>query len=325
METMPNLASVMSTPRPLVIRDGSPSSFLSRFLSQLIIPLSADGEFLGTIQFASTAANRYGQNDVRIGYMLSLQLSSAIRNARLVAALEATRHELKMRVEELDAYGHTIAHDLKSPLSSIMVRTQMVMRYFSQEVPPKVLETMTSIEDSGRLMSRMIDQLLMLAKLRHEDAAPVFVDTRSAIERVLQRFDHLIESSGVKVEVAPDLPPTHGQEQWIEEIFANLISNAIKYMGQDNPHPTVYVRGKPEGSTVRYEIEDTGMGIKPEDLSRLFQTFSRLHVDSGIEGTGLGLSIVLRIIRKLNGDIGVESTYGKGTTFWLRLPAAPDS
>ena len=112
-----------------------------------------------------------------------------------------------------------------------------------------------------------------------------------------------------------------GHAQWIEEIFANLVSNAIKYMGKDNPDPRISIRGKPEGDMVRYEVCDTGVGIAPDDQARLFEMFTRLHTVNA-EGLGLGLSIVHRIINKLNGQIGVESEVGKGSTFWFSLPAA---
>jgi signal transduction histidine kinase len=252
--------------------------------------------------------------------MLSLQLSSAIRNANVVAELQATQQELKMRVEELDAFGHTIAHDLKSPLGNISLRSQMFGMKYGEQVPADALTMVAAIGQSAGMMTRMIDQLLMLAKLRHADKQLVQVKVRPTIDAALLRFSHQIEQHVIRVEVA-DVPDACGQAQWVEEIFANLISNAIKYMGEDNPAPSITITGVAQADAVRYEVRDTGVGIKAEDQGRLFEMFARVHEIPGIEGLGLGLSIVQRIIRKMRGEIGVESTYGEGTTFWFTLPS----
>jgi signal transduction histidine kinase len=114
-----------------------------------------------------------------------------------------------------------------------------------------------------------------------------------------------------------------GYGPWIEEVFANLISNAVKYIGKDNEAPCITIRGMRDGDMVRYEVEDNGLGIKPEDQARLFDMFSRFH--KGEEaGFGLGMSIIQRIVTKLKGTMGVQSEPGVGSTFWFALPAPPD-
>jgi signal transduction histidine kinase len=113
-----------------------------------------------------------------------------------------------------------------------------------------------------------------------------------------------------------------GYGPWIEEVFANLISNAIKYIGKDNPEPRIIVRGSRVGSIVRYEVKDNGLGISEKDQERLFEMFSRFHTGEA-SGLGLGMSIVQRIVDRLNGQLGVESALGKGSSFWFALAAAP--
>jgi signal transduction histidine kinase len=322
--TMPNLGAAMNTPRPQLIREGMVSAFLSAYPSQLIIPLSADNVFLGTINFGAKTPNRYTMDDMRIGYMLSMQLSSAIRNAQVVNELKATREELRLRVEELDAFAHTIAHDLKSPLGNILLRSQFVTYRFRDQMPTEAIEMLSSVEDSTQLMGRMIDQLLMLTKLRHTDQNVISVNARYMVEAAFKRFSHLIEANRITITIADNLPDCAGQTQWVEEVFANLISNAIKYMGENNPAPAIAIDGQRTGEVIRYTVKDNGVGIKPEDQSRLFAMFSRLHDVKGVEGLGLGLSIVRRIIKKLRGEIGVDSVYGQGSTFWFSLPIAQD-
>jgi signal transduction histidine kinase len=192
---------------------------------------------------------------------------------------------------------------------------------FKDKVPAEALEAVQTIEASSQLMNRMIDQLLWLAKLRNMNEALTDVNVNDIVHNALLRFTHLIEQKHIKVDIAPSLPRAHGHTQWIEEIFANLISNALKYMGDENPAACIIVRASTADHYVRYEVTDTGIGIKPEDRARLFEMFTRLHHIEA-EGLGLGLSIAHRIVKKLGGDIGVESTYGKGSTFWFTLPAA---
>ncbi|MBC8171269.1 MAG: GAF domain-containing sensor histidine kinase, partial [Anaerolineae bacterium] len=313
-----NVGRAIQYSQPQLIRAGSPSPFLSAYQSQIIIPLVADASVLGTINFATTQAQCYTQDDMRIGYMLALQLASAIRNAHNFQELKRTRDELRQytaeleaRNQELDAYSHTIAHDLKSPLNSMMLRSEMVVMKFADQLTPDAITTLKGINISGKKLNEMIDQLLWLAKLRRAADVRQVVDVPQAVKAVLLRFTHL--TGQIQLEIVPPLPEALGHAQWIEEIFANLISNAIKYMGTANADPRIWIRGSIEADRVRYEVQDNGIGIAPEDQTRLFEMFTRVHAVQ-VEGLGLGLSIVYRIVTRLNGQVGVISTPGNGST-----------
>lgn len=313
-----NIGQAIRTMHPQLLTEGSPSLFLKRYPSQIIIPLTADDICLGTINFASTFASQYTHDDMRIGYMLALQLSSAIRNANIITQLRCTQNELQLRVEELDAYAHTIAHDLKSPLSNILLTGEIFGLKFGDQIPPEALKRVNSMVSSGKQMNTMIDQLLWLAKLRDPQEAITEMPVRPTIYMAVSRFSHVIEERGITITVAEENPVILGHPQWIEEVFANLISNAIKYMGDDNPEPRITIKSLLKDDMVRLEVADNGVGIKPEDQKRLFDMFTRLY-SVNAEGLGLGLSIVRRIISKLDGEIGVESTFGEGSTFWFTL------
>jgi signal transduction histidine kinase len=318
---VPSISEVLKTGQPRLIAEKTDSPFLARYASQIIIPLLADDVILGTINFAATEPKRYTHDDMRIGYMLSLQLSSAIRNAMIVTELRHTQEELRLRVEELDAYGHTIAHDLKSPLASLMLRSELFAMKFSDMVPAEATEYVNAIHNSGQLMNKMIDQLLWLARLRDPDDSMEVVPIKPVVDVALARFTDQIASRKIAVTVSATMPDAFGHEQWVEEIFANLISNAIKYMGDKTPAPRIEISGSAQAGHGRYVVRDTGLGVKPEDQKRLFAIFSRLHAGEA-EGLGLGLSIVHRIVKRLGGDVGVESADGAGSTFWFTLPLA---
>lgn len=313
-----NVGSSIKSMHPQLVYDGSSSPFLSGFQSQIIIPLTAENESLGTINFATQEPRQYTQDDMRIGYMLSLQLSSAILNANILKELRSTQQELSLRVEELDAYAHTIAHDLKSPLANIILAGELFELKYSRQLPDDANNRLSSITSSAQQMNTMIEQLLWLAKLRNPEDAITSVETVAVAEAAFARFTQRLEEKKIKTSVASDLPVVMGHPQWIEEVFANFISNAIKYMGDDNPDPQIHIKWRMHEDKVCLEIADTGVGIKDEDKEHLFEMFTRLHTVKA-EGVGLGLSIVQRIISKLDGTIGVESTYGEGSTFWFAL------
>lgn len=323
MLVMPNIAIPLKTGQPQLIHNGSESPLFSKYLSQLIIPLTSEKTVLGTINFAAVEARRYTSDDMRIAYMLSLQLTSALRNANTVAELRQTQHLLSMRVEELDAYSHTIAHDLKTPLASILLRCEM-FELNHPDLPVEALQQVRDIAQSAKNMNRMIEQLLWLAKLRDTLEYINEVNVEFCAKAAVQRVSHFIEEKKITVVIEPELPNSYGHGQWVEEVFANLIGNAVKYMGDHNLQPQITICGKPQGEFVRYEVIDTGVGIKPEDQKRLFEMFTRLKTVHA-EGLGLGLSIVKRIVQKLGGEFGVESIFGQGSTFWFTLPANGNS
>lgn len=324
----PNLSYPLKTGQSRLVINGSPSPFLNAYQSQIIIPLVSEDIVMGTIHFAAKEPRAYTQDDLRIGYMLALQLSAAIRNAKLFDELKRAEAELRRRAEELedrnrelDAYNHTIAHDLKSPLTGIVLAADLIDLRFGNDLPEVARYQFNMIRDNGKRMATMIDQLLSLAKLRDVTGTATKIDMVSAVEGALMRFNHVLKEKDIAVVYAADMPPAMGHGQWAEEVFANLISNAIKYMGEDNDKPSIQIRGFIQGDNVRYEVQDTGVGIEPADQARLFEMFTRLHTVKDADGLGLGLSIVHRIVTKMGGNVGVESEPGKGSTFWFTLPA----
>lgn len=301
--------------------------FLQEYASQMILPLLSDDQVIGAICFAARRDNLYTYEDLRIGHLLSLQLSAALRNARYLRDLRMAEEGLRRYAEqlerqnaELNAYSHTIAHDLKSPLATVPIMTYIARKAIQQNQLELALSRLDEVDTSAERMSKMIDQLLWLAKLRDPAGQMVCTPVRPVAEAAVQRFKSAISERGIRVEIAPDLPPVLAHEQWLEEVFANLISNAIKYIGADNPQPCIRIFAERHGSAARYLVADNGLGIPAEQQHRLFEMFTRLH-EGQAEGLGLGLSIVQRIIANLKGRVGVESEVGQGSTFWFELPS----
>ncbi len=227
------------------------------------------------------------------------------------AALRRYAATLEVTNKELDAYNHTIAHDLKSPLAIVNGYAYLLMDEPLSDEGRKMVDTVAMVTHN---MADMIDDLLKLASLRNAEASVTRVDMGVALESALQR----IEDRRQFVTVEGDLPPALGHAPWLTEVFANLINNALKYTPADRT-PDIRVRGMVQGTMVRYEVQDNGVGIAAEDRQRIFELFTRLPNEGTAKGLGIGLSIVRRVVERLGGQIGVDSAPGQGSTFWFTL------
>ncbi|OUD13310.1 ATP-binding response regulator [Thioflexithrix psekupsensis] len=243
---------------------------------------------------------------------------------RLQTELEQRSKELEQRNIELDAFARTVAHDLKNPLNVIMGYTEMLLLELSPHEPPKpdVLETVAQVGQASQKMLSIIDALLLLSGVAQRDKVPMSpLDMTDIIHTSLsERLASMIDRHQVKVNLPETWPDASGYAPWVEEVWVNYLSNAIKYGGQP-PEVTLGAEVIEQESMVRFWVRDNGAGLSPEACAQLFTPFTRLNQQGGIEGHGLGLSIVRQIIDKLHGQTGIESQEGQGSLFYFTLPA----
>jgi two-component system cell cycle sensor histidine kinase/response regulator CckA len=254
-------------------------------------------------------------------------------------AQEAVRkytEELRSRNEELDAFAHTVAHDLKNPLSLVMGFAQLLesdLGSFSEE---ELASYLAIISKNSRKMIQIIDELLLFSQVRQSGVTISTIDMQEVVREACNRLAAMIEEHDADVNLPAEWPAALGYEPWVEEVWVNYLSNAIKYGGRpprielgaalvDDPG-----RERGDGSErelrlsmVRFWIRDNGPGIRSEDQALLFKPYTRLQPVRAA-GHGLGLSIVRRIVHKLGGDVAVESrgVPGEGCVFSFTLPAA---
>ncbi|MBE2223903.1 MAG: HAMP domain-containing histidine kinase, partial [Anaerolineae bacterium] len=222
-------------------------------------------------------------------------------------------------IRELDAYAHTVAHDLKNPLALTISYGDLLaeLHPFTHENQALYLERM---QQNGRRMLRIVDELLLLATIIGQDHIPIEPLMMSDVfQAVLERFEATIQQTQAEIIMPEAWPLVLGYGPWIEEVWANYISNALKYGGKP-PHITVGFNVVETTGMVRFWVKDNGQGLEPDAQQRLFQEFERLG-QKRVQGHGLGLSVVRRIIERLNGQVGVESEVGKGSLFFFTLPA----
>lgn len=232
--------------------------------------------------------------------------------------LRLQTEELTERNEELDAFAYTVAHDLKNPIASMMGFASLVQNYYDRMDDATIKEYIGLIMESGEKLKEIINALLILAgasKMDNPEMSPL--DMRDIVEQAKSRLVSSIDERGAKIHVQNHFPMAEGYGPWVEEIWANYLSNAVKYGGDP---PEVEVGGEVlDNGMVRFWVQDNGDGLNDEERDRVFTPFTRLS-EVAVEGHGLGLSVVQRIVERLGGTVGVESPPGAGARFHFTLP-----
>jgi len=191
--------------------------------------------------------------------------------------------------------------------------------YIDSITPEELRENLDAILRSGKKMTNIIEELLLLAGVRRMDVVSEPLLMRAIVNDAVNRLDIVVEETGANITINQNLPTAMGYAPWLEEVWVNYIDNAMKYGGTP-PNLTVGA-DDPKDGRVRFWVQDNGAGLTDAQQGKLFIPFTRLS-QIRAEGHGLGLSIVHRIINKLHGTVGVESVMGQGSKFWFTLPQA---
>jgi two-component system, sensor histidine kinase and response regulator len=222
----------------------------------------------------------------------------------------------------LTAYSHTVAHDLKTPLAILIGFIEMLLADYDSFSREEILSALTRMSDAGQRMNQLIESLLLLAAASSREVEVSPLDTHDLLNSVLRQLAPMIEEKGAQI-IKPDTwPQVLGYGPWVEQVWLNYLTNGLKYGGVP-PILTLGAEADPKVQQVLFWVQDNGLGIAPEDISRLFKPFSRLHTGH-VAGSGLGLSIVQRIVDKLKGTVSVSSNLTSGTRFCFSLPMASE-
>jgi two-component system sensor histidine kinase/response regulator len=238
----------------------------------------------------------------------------------LQAENETLRAEQQRLFAELDAFAHTVAHQLQSSLMVMLGFTEVLEAEHSTMTSDLVEQAVQGIVRNGQKMSKIIDALLLLSTLRQEEVIVEPLDMAAIVADALERLAAMIDQRRAEIVLPAQWPVALGYAAWIEEIWVNYLSNGLKYGGRS---PRLELGAElQDDSAVRFWVRDHGPGLTPEHQARLFIPFTRLPNVPNY-GHGLGLSIVRRIVTKLNGQAGVESDGpGTGSRFYFALPAS---
>ncbi len=284
-----------------------------------VIFMSALDEIMDKVKAFAVGGVDYITKPFQVEEVLA-RVDAHITLRALQTKLERQVLALQESNAELDAFAHTVAHDLKNPIANILMAVEIIQQSdnASQHDQEKMAEIIQWLNVGARKAANIIDELLLLASVRQEDVVRTPVDMARVVRQVHHRLDWMIAQYQGVITLPDQWPVALGYAPWIEEIWVNYLSNGLKYGGQP-PQLQLGATELPEG-TVCFWIKDNGPGIPPEKVGALFTEFTRIE-QARAEGHGLGLSIVKRIATKLSGSVGVKSQVGQGSLFYFTLPA----
>jgi PAS domain S-box-containing protein len=238
-------------------------------------------------------------------------------------ALQNINKELQRSNQSLEEFAHAASHDLKEPIRKIHFFTTQVKSQIGERLDESTLRSFGRIENAAQRMSLLIDDLLLYSHVRHQPHHMESIDLNLKLKNVMEDLELDIEKKKADIQVQ-QLPVVNGYRRQLEQLFQNLISNALKYSKADVP-PIIKIEAQEVQKAGKayhlISVKDNGIGFAQEYAEKIFQMFTRLHGKAEYSGTGVGLAIVKKVVENHNGYIEVESVVNEGTVFKIYLPA----
>jgi GAF domain-containing protein/anti-sigma regulatory factor (Ser/Thr protein kinase) len=288
------------------------------------IPLKAQGKVVGILNVSTARSIPFTAREVDLLQAIGNIIGVALENARLyddanrlVGELKATTRQLDGKNKELNTFVYTVSHDLKAPLVSLQGMTELLLQEYGDKLDGEGHHYLERLKFNVQHMERLILDLLALSRIGREARAAEEVSLDEVVDSFVAEYSEKIQSRGIRV-TRHRLPALCGIRTQVEQVLANLLTNAFKYLGE-TPSPVIEVGARDEGDSVRCYVKDNGVGIDPAYHEKVFEIFQRLK-DTEAEGSGVGLAIVKKIIEGVGGRVWVESTKGRGATFFFTWP-----
>jgi light-regulated signal transduction histidine kinase (bacteriophytochrome) len=232
--------------------------------------------------------------------------------------LRASAAELERSNRELEQFAYVASHDLQEPLRMVASYTQLLARRYQGKLDADADEFIEFAVEGARRMQELINDLLTYSRVGSRALELRSVEANRIVDRVIGDLGGAIRDSRASV-TRDDLPTVQADPTQLEQLFQNLIANAIKFRRSDVA-PQVHVSAKRTRAAWSFEVRDNGIGIEQPYLERIFVLFQRLHSRAEYPGTGIGLAICKRIVERHGGMMTVRSQPGQGTVFEFTLP-----
>jgi signal transduction histidine kinase/CBS domain-containing protein len=326
------------------------------YQSSLAIPLIEREQVIGALNLYSTIASAFDSEEVQLLMELADNVSYGIlalrtqrdrqraeesilrlnqeleakvkqRTTQLAQTNEQLQHsneqlailnqEFQRSNQELEQFAYVASHDLQEPLRAVAGYTQLLVNEYRDRLDETALEYADFIVDGAKRMQQLIQDLLTYSRVgtRGQEFAPT--DCNAVLQQVLQNLQVAIADNQATITAEP-LPTVNGDRNQLVQLLQNLIGNAIKFHRDEPPH--VYITAQKQDNDWLFQIQDNGIGIKPQYLERIFEVFKRLHTRREYPGTGIGLAICKKIATRHGGRIWAKSESGVGTIFYFTIP-----
>jgi signal transduction histidine kinase len=312
---IPDVCELPTTPlRQIILRAG--------FRAMLAIPLLDPGRTVGALVVRRKEPGPFPKPTIDRLQTFAAQSVIAIQNARLFHELEEKSHQLVLESKHKSQFLANMSHELRTPLNAILGYTELILDNIYGETSDKMRSVLERVQINGRHLLGLINDVLDLSKIEAGQLTLSLADysLTEVVRTVFTGVEALAAEKqlGFNVEVQDDLPRGHGDERRIAQVLLNLTGNAIKFTDAGE----VAIEASASNGSFTVAVRDTGPGIDPTDQAKIFREFHQADSSStrAKGGSGLGLSIAKRIVEMHGGRIWVESSLGKGSTFFFTLP-----
>ncbi|HEY5924124.1 MAG TPA: ATP-binding protein [Kofleriaceae bacterium] len=319
--------TIALTRQPLAVRDAStdpivirPAIREAKIRGLYGVPLHDDGDVIAVAHMGSRTAYEFSEQDKRLFAAMAYRATAAIFQHLLREIAERNAEQLTKAVEAREEVLAIVSHDLRNPLGAIDMGASNLLR--EAGISPTARKQIDVIRRSAVRMERLIDDLLDMSAIRagHLPLEVRSEDSARLVADVVDTHAMMAEEKGIKITGECDACRLVScDRQRIEQVFGNLIGNAIKYC---SPGDVILVRGEMLAGNARFSVADTGPGISQNEMERLFSPYAAAKRHSVKLGTGLGLYIAKGIVEAHGGKLWADSTPGQGATFYFTLPAA---
>ena len=304
--------------------------------------LLTGASLIGIVVVVALAGYAIAATSRATGRLLAAQDDLRHTNENLESLVADRVSELQLANDEIQRFAYIVSHDLRAPLVNVMgftseletVRSDIAAFLAEAEkaaphlvtpdrramIEQDLPEALGFIRSSTAKMDRLINAILKLSREGRRVLTPEPIDLRALILQQGASLSQQLEGAKAELVVADDLPGLTSDKLAVEQIFGNLIENAVKYLKAARPG-RIEVRGRRQGAYLHYDIEDNGRGIETKDYERVFELFRRSG-EQDKPGEGIGLAYVRNLARRLGGNVAVRSEFGKGSIFTITLPAA---
>ncbi len=314
-EFFPHIAEPLVYERIKGIFEGGPPTIFSSQLHKSIIP----------------STNNNGIERIQHTIVTAVQLNTK-EYVAMFAIQDVTDFTLRMRKhfllskqlqtsnQELEAFTYSVSHDLRAPLRAISGFSSLLEKNLTEILTEEDRSFLEIIKDSSQEMDGLINHLLKISRIGRQEVALEEIDLTQLINDMLKNKESIIEvkNPNTQFKIEPDMPLISADKGLLKQLITNLISNAIKFSAPSK-QPLIEVGCQLIKHQHTYYVKDNGVGFDMKYADKVFGVFKRLHTSNQFEGSGVGLAIVMRIIKKHNGNIWVESQKNKGTTLFFTI------
>ena len=256
------------------------------------------------------------QNDITQRVIAEEELKDITDSKKAEQKLKRIVEDLQRSNEELEQFAYIASHDLQEPLRSIASFAQLLQKRYKDKLDEEANEFINFVVDGAMRMQNLIMDLLMFSRVGTHGKPFKETDMNVTLNHVINMLSQSINETAAKITSDP-LPVIFADESQMIQILQNLISNAIKFHGDDSP--SIHISAKVNANEWVFSVKDNGIGIDPKYFEKIFVIFQRLHRVGEYEGTGIGLAVCKKIANRHGGVVWVVSKPGKGSTFYFTI------